>query len=364
MGHTYRKPEGRTAMSNLRWVQPAKRSSRRGRLAAAFLLAAAVAPAAWSAPLAETGTAVREPSRSPHRRAAVNPPAGITGSFREPARLAEQAATLEPQIGTAGVNIHGAVFVSWGPSGVRFQVDNITNDRSGGTSGTLRLDLWATTSVPVYGQTISTYTLGTFTLGQLPGGYEFNNVDSGFVSYSPPPTGCFYITVALQEYNGSVFLYDDLVTLTINGVPDGAGNVRFSFGGADCRVASQCVPDANTACLLNGRFRATVRFRNDFSDTLPDTAAFAKPVTGFASPGFETAFFYFNSPNNIELLLKMLDQGNTNTQGQPTIAVLFGTATPLRVELTITDTQTGAVRVYTSHFPSMAGKTDFTAFVK
>jgi hypothetical protein len=107
-----------------------------------------------------------------------------------------------------------------------------------------------------------------------------------------------------------------------------------------------------------------VSFRDDFSDNPPDAAAFAKPVTGFASPGFETAFFYFNDPNNIELLVKMLDQGNTNAQGQPTIAVLFGTATPLRIQVTITDTRTGAVRTYASHFPSMVGETDFTAFVK
>ena len=63
-------------------------------------------------------------------------------------------------------------------------------------------------------------------------------------------------------------------------------------------------------------------------------------------------------------VLKMLDQGNTNAQGQPTIAVLFGTASPLRVELTITDTSTGAVKTYVSPFNTGLGGTDFTAFVK
>jgi hypothetical protein len=87
-------------------------------------------------------------------------------------------------------------------------------------------------------------------------------------------------------------------------------------------------------------------------------------VTGFASSNFETAFFYFNSSDNVEVLLKMLDQGNTDSQGHPTIAVLFGSATPLRVEITITDTLTGATRTYSSAFSSMQGATDFTAFVK
>jgi len=125
-----------------------------------------------------------------------------------------------------------------------------------------------------------------------------------------------------------------------------------------------CVPDANTACLLNGRFKATVRYRNAFDNNPVDTAALVKPVTGFGSANYETAFFYFNSANNIELLLKMLDQGNTDAQGHPTIAVLYGTATPLRIEVTLTDTTNGTVKQFTSAFGSMTGQTDFTAFVK
>jgi trypsin-like peptidase len=125
-----------------------------------------------------------------------------------------------------------------------------------------------------------------------------------------------------------------------------------------------CVQDGTTACLLNGRFKATVRFRAAFDNAAADTPAQRKSVTGFASSNFETAFFYFNSSDNVEVLLKMLDQGNTDSQGHPTIAVLFGSATPLRVEIAITDTQTGAMRTYSSAFSSMQGATDFTAFVK
>ena len=128
--------------------------------------------------------------------------------------------------------------------------------------------------------------------------------------------------------------------------------------------AGPCVQDATTACLLNGRFKALVRFRGGFDNGLPDRSALRKEVSGFANPSFETAFFYFNNPDNIEVMLKVLDQGNTNPQGQPTIAVLYGSATPLRTELTVVDTETGAVRSYTSPFRSHRGGTDFTAFVK
>ncbi|HKR62831.1 MAG TPA: PPC domain-containing protein [Thermoanaerobaculia bacterium] len=128
--------------------------------------------------------------------------------------------------------------------------------------------------------------------------------------------------------------------------------------------AGGCVPNATTACLLNSRFRATVRYRGAFDNAAADTSAQVKSVTGFANPSSETVFFYFNSPDNIEMMLKMLDQGNTNGAGQPTIAVLFGSATPLRVEVTITDTKNNAVKTYTSAFAEMKGGTDFTAFVK
>jgi hypothetical protein len=117
-------------------------------------------------------------------------------------------------------------------------------------------------------------------------------------------------------------------------------------------------------CLLNGRFSATLRYRAGFDNNPADQNAQVKAVTGFANPNFETAFFYFNSDTNIEVLLKMLDQGNTDSQQRPTIAVLFGTATPLRAELTITDTATGATRTFSSDFGAMRGTTDFTAFLK
>lgn len=125
-----------------------------------------------------------------------------------------------------------------------------------------------------------------------------------------------------------------------------------------------CTPNATTACMLNNRFKVTVRYRGGFDNSPADSNASVKSVTGFANASFETGFFFFNSESNIEMLVKILDQGNTNGSGQPTIAVLFGCATPLRVELTIFDTLKSVTKTYTSNFNSMAGATDFTAFVK
>lgn len=125
-----------------------------------------------------------------------------------------------------------------------------------------------------------------------------------------------------------------------------------------------CVEDATTACLLNGRFRATVRYRNSFDNEPANAVALRKDTTGFAGPTLETEFFYLFASTNIEFIVKMMDIGNTNAAGQPTVAVLTGTATPLRIEVTITDMLTGARRTYVSPFGSQQGVTDFAAFTK
>ena len=112
------------------------------------------------------------------------------------------------------------------------------------------------------------------------------------------------------------------------------------------------------------RFRATARYRNGFDNAGVDTQASVKAVSGFGSIAHETVLIYFNNSDNIEMMVKMLDQGNTNASGQPTMAVLFGSATPLRAELTIHDTLKGVTKTYSSDFNQMKGATDFAAFVK
>ena len=156
----------------------------------------------------------------------------------------------------------------------------------------------------------------------------------------------------------------DVTNMTVDGAFSTTYPSISSFLGTGSNGGGGCTPNSNTACMLNNRFRVTVRFRNGFDNGTADTNASVKPVTGFASANFETAFFFFNSESNIEMMVKILDQGNTNGAGQPTIAVLFGSATPLRVELTITDTLRGTTKSYTSAFGAMQGTTDFEAFLK
>lgn len=200
-----------------------------------------------------------------------------------------------------------------------------------------------------------------------PGGV-YNTCFGGTSAASPYAAGVAAQILSLRPGTSPAALRSALMTTgkpitDVNGITRGRVEAVAAYQ-ALVPNTGPCVEDTTTACLLNSRFRARVRYRNGFDNGLPDTYALRKPVTGFANPNFETEFFYFNDVNNIEVLLKMLDQGNVDPQGYPTIAVLFGSATPLRLEITITDTQKGVTRTYSNQFGSQQGSTDFTAFRK
>jgi hypothetical protein len=64
-------------------------------------------------------------------------------------------------------------------------------------------------------------------LGTLDAGSQFSNVDSGLMTpYTPPPDGCYFLTVALEEFDGTQYNYVDLVTFAsgADGVPDPGGS--------------------------------------------------------------------------------------------------------------------------------------------
>lgn len=116
---------------------------------------------------------------------------------------------------------------SWTRDGSRIDisVSRVTSYRSGGISGTLRLQVWATTT-PYYGGTISGYIMGTRSLGQLNGGYEFSNI-SGYVPFRSPPSGSYYTTMTLEEYTANGYVIIDYVTFdgttSFGGVASGGG---------------------------------------------------------------------------------------------------------------------------------------------
>jgi hypothetical protein len=90
-------------------------------------------------------------------------------------------------------------------SSVNLSVQQVANICNLGTSGSLRLDLWATAS-PYSGGTIPGYRFASLPLNPLTGGYSYNNI-SQTVPFVSPPVGVYYVTLTLEEYNNSTGSY-------------------------------------------------------------------------------------------------------------------------------------------------------------
>ena len=93
---------------------------------------------------------------------------------------------------------------------VQLYAEKLKNICALGTSGTLRLDLWAT-STKYSGGSIYGYMFASKTLDPLPAQYSFNNVNLT-LPYAKPPDGFYYITLTLSEYNNGQFKIVDYVS--------------------------------------------------------------------------------------------------------------------------------------------------------
>jgi fibronectin type III domain protein len=103
-------------------------------------------------------------------------------------------------------------------------------------------------------------------------------------------------------------------------------------------AAVPCAADARTLCLKGGRFR----FRVSWS------GADGLPRSGFGAPFLagDSGLFWFFEPDNLELVVKVLDACAVQAPGGGRYWVFAGPATNLQYVLTVTDTRTGSVRVY------------------
>ncbi len=122
-----------------------------------------------------------------------------------------RASTIELD-GTFGYSISGTT--------LNLDLGKIINNRNGGTSGSLRVQLWATSS-PYTGGSINGYILGTKDVGQLKGGYYFDSQKTS-TSFKNPPSGTYYVTLTLEEYTSSGFVITDFLNLP--------GSKTFSSG--------------------------------------------------------------------------------------------------------------------------------------
>jgi hypothetical protein len=107
--------------------------------------------------------------------------------------------------------------------------------------------------------------------------------------------------------------------------------------------AFTCAPNATTTCLLGNRFQVRIRRGTAYQGVVPVTS--------------QTAFFWFFSPDNTEIFVKVLD--GTGFNGK--YWVFFGSITDQSYTIEVTDSVTGILKSYTSPGP-MCGNADINAF--
>ncbi|MEA2600130.1 MAG: hypothetical protein QOF89_1122 [Acidobacteriota bacterium] len=115
---------------------------------------------------------------------------------------------------------------------------------------------------------------------------------------------------------------------------NGARLLAATFGRGVYELS--CPPTPTALCLGNGRFRATVDWQTG------DGRSGAAQAIALTS---DTGYFWFFGPDNVEIVLKVLDACSFNNR----FWVFVGGLTDVRAVVTVTDTLTGAVQVYVNN---------------
>ncbi|MCA1611357.1 MAG: PKD domain-containing protein [Acidobacteria bacterium] len=111
-----------------------------------------------------------------------------------------------------------------------------------------------------------------------------------------------------------------------------------------------CAPNAATLCLNDNRFKATVEWSVPPQQKTGSGAGVS--LTG------DTGYYWFFSPSNIELVLKVVDGRTFNGK----FWVFYGALSNVEYTITVKDTKTGAVKTYHNAYGTTASLADVNAF--
>ncbi len=110
-----------------------------------------------------------------------------------------------------------------------------------------------------------------------------------------------------------------------------------------------CIADSRSFCVQDGRFRVEATW------STPDLGSGDGQAVALTA---ETGYFWFFSPENVEIVLKVLDGRGINGHWW----VFFGALSDVDYTLRITDTATGAVKVFHNAQGKLASVSDIDAF--
>lgn len=132
-----------------------------------------------------------------------------------------------------------------------------------------------------------------------------------------------------------------------NAFPGGNTLAANRAASRDAAPFAACRPGPNTLCLGKNRFQVEVDWRNPGNGQAGQAGA--TPLSQL------TGAFYFTDKNSLELMTKIIDQGDR-------VDVFYGTLTDLEYTITVTDTSTGAVKTYRNPAGRYCGGLEVDAF--
>ncbi|HEY4897533.1 MAG TPA: hypothetical protein VII01_15775 [Solirubrobacteraceae bacterium] len=253
-------------------------------------------------------------------------PSGESSDALSPGPPAGRLALTQPG---CTICLVGTGSTQWNGASGSFHVDTITNNRSSGTSGSLDLRVALSSSAPVYGQTLTYFSFSdAISFNPLAAGYQYSNVNSGTVGMygSSIPVGQYWQLLYLREYSGGTWYYADWIVMPNKLACDGSG----------CSVVSSCTEDAYTMCLVNGRYRVTGRWKNQYAGGAMATLFKAKLTD-------TTGAFWIADSNTYEYLIRF----NTATNnGRAWVSI--PTFTDVEFWVAVTDTVNGQAKEFHS----------------
>jgi hypothetical protein len=144
-----------------------------------------------------------------------------------------------------------------------------------------------------------------------------------------------------------------LARYTVSSSPTlaGPGNTEdfVQVPASPAAAAGSCSPGTTALCLNGGRFRVEVAWKDFDGHT---GAGQAVPLTG------DTGYFWFFGPENVELVLKVLDGTPLNQHWW----VFYGALSNVEYRVTVTDTVTGAQKTYLNPSGTLGSVADTSAF--
>ena len=148
------------------------------------------------------------------------------------------------KVNPGNISIEGSWSWSVANGQTRIQVSNLVNRRSGGTSGTLRLEVWASAS-PYNGGTLTGYKIGQMQLGTLAAGFQYTNLDYTVTQLTTPPNGSWYMTMIASEFDGSSlnngFSFVDWEAMSPNWLIGVSGSISFDGSAVSTTITSTTV---------------------------------------------------------------------------------------------------------------------------